>query len=252
MKSYFKHILSVCATLALLASVSSCGDKADFLQSLSPAGGARVKFYHSAADAVGVDILIDDKKYSGVNTVAPAVPTPLTYTGSYPNIDYGMVTAGTIKVKVNTAVAPIATVLAADLPVEEGKYYSIFAYGVAPTYKALVVNDVLEASDKSKAYIRLVNLVSSNTATPTQYDLLYNGVQIASATFGATSGNFIPVDGILFNTTAQTIQLRVSGTTTIAASGTIQPYGGKFYTYIARGIVASTKTPPTLGLSVNL
>ena len=167
-------------------------------------------------------------------------------------MDYGIVAPGTAKIKINTAVAPVTTVIAADLPVEDGKYYSIFAYGVSPTYKALVVPDALEAPDKSKAYIRLVNLVSSNTTTPTQYDLLYNNVQIATANFAGTSGSFIPVDGIVFNGVAITVQLRVSGTTTIAASGTIQPYGGKLYTFVARGIVANAKTPPALSLSVNL
>ena len=62
MKSYFKSIIVAFGTLALLTTVSSCGDKADFLQSLSPASGARVKFYHAAADAPAVDILVNDVK----------------------------------------------------------------------------------------------------------------------------------------------------------------------------------------------
>ncbi len=252
MKSYIKQIIGVFGMATMLSLVSSCGEKADFLKSVVPAGGARIKFYHAASDAPGVVIQVNGANYSGVNTVSPAAAAPLVYFSAYPAVDYGMLTAGTAKISINTAAAPVATVLAADLPVEDGKYYSVFAYGIKPNYRALVVPDVLVPADKSKAYVRLVNLVSTFATTPTRYDLLVNGVQIGTADFGATSGNFIPVDAIAFAGTAQTVQLRITGGTTIAALGTLQPYPGKFYTFIARGNLLNATTLPALSVSTNL
>ncbi|WP_332369319.1 hypothetical protein [Spirosoma telluris] len=65
MKYTINYVLLLVTGLFMLA----CGDKANFLDSVAPATGARVKFYHLAPDLAGVDVYVNDQKFSGVNTV---------------------------------------------------------------------------------------------------------------------------------------------------------------------------------------
>ncbi|GAB3896295.1 hypothetical protein GCM10028825_41820 [Spirosoma agri] len=226
----------------------ACGNEANFLNSVAPASGARVKFYHLAPDAAGIDIYLNDQKFSGVNTVPPAVAAPLSYTNSFPNQDYATVTPGTVKVKIvapaSTTATTDATLATTDLTTQADTYYSVFLYGVSPTYSSLVLTDNLTAADPTKAYVRLINLVSGADASAT-YDLAINGVVVAAGVAplkGAATFTAIPAIG--YATTAVPVQLRAAGTTTVVGTTTltIQPYAGRFYTFIARGLVGGTGT----------
>ena len=252
-----KHTINfflLCLTGLLMLA---CGDKANFLTSVTPATGARVKFYHAAPDAAGVDIYVNDQKFSGVNTVPPAVAGPLTYFNSFPNQDYALLTPGTMKVKIvapaSTTGSTDATLLTTDLNAQADTYYSVFLYGTAPTYSSLVLNDNLTAPDPTKAYVRFVNLVSGD-ATAATYDLAINGTVVAA---GITplkgAATFIPIPAIAYATTAVPVQLRAAGTTTVVgAATTLQPYAGRFYTYVARGVAGGTATKAvTLSASTN-
>ncbi|MFN8354765.1 MAG: DUF4397 domain-containing protein [Spirosomataceae bacterium] len=241
MKKYISKLFASAGVVALMLTLNACGDQYDFLTSVQPAAGARVKFYHAAPDAPGVDIFVNDQKFSGVLTTPPAAAGSITYFNSFPNVDYGTIAAGTAKVKVQTATSPAVAVLSADLPIEDGKFYSVFAYGISPTYGAVVFNDKFDVVDKSKAYVRIVNLVAGTPAP--KYDLVVNGNVVATnVDFSANKADFLPIDAIAYAATAQTVQIRTAGTTTVIASTTIQPYAGKFYTFIARGQVGGTGT----------
>ncbi len=249
MKQYIKQLALSTGFVSLMLGLGACGDEYDFLTSVQPAEGARVKFYHVASDAPGVNIFVNDKKFSGILTTPPAAAGSLTYFNSFPNVDYGSLPAGTAKIKVETAAAPVLPVLAADLPVEDGKYYSVFAYGASPTYGALVLNDKFDLADKSKAGVRLINLVAG--ATSPKYDLVVNNNVIASGIdFAANKADFLPIETIAYAATALTVQIRAAGTATVVASTTIQPYSGKFYSFIARGQVGGTGTK-AIALSVS-
>jgi hypothetical protein len=244
MKKYFHSFLTAVTTLALLAGASACQEEHDFLRTIEPATGARVKFYHVAPDAPGIDILLNDKKFSGVNTVPPATPVAVTYFSSFPNLDYGLISPGSTNVKIVPSATPATAVISATVPVEDGKYYSVFAYGLAPTYSALVLTDNLTPADKNQAYVRLVNLVApSATAAAPSYDLVLNGSVVATNVRpGTASGEFVGVPAIAFGAAAVPVQIRTAGTTTVIASGTLQPYSSKFYTFIARGQLGGTGT----------
>ena len=234
----------------------SCGDKADFRNSVVPATGARVKFYHAAPDAAGVDIYVNDQKFSGVNTVPPAAPALLTYFNSFPNQDYALVTPGTAKVKVvmpaSTTAATESTLATTDLTTQADTYYSVFLYGTAPTYNTLTLTDNLTVKDPAQAYIRLVNLVAGTDAAAT-YDLAVNGTVVVSGIAPLKgSATFIPIPAIAYATTAVPVQIRPAGASTVIASTTVQPYAGRFYTLVARGIVGGTSTKAiTLSISTN-
>ncbi|MCK8492577.1 MULTISPECIES: DUF4397 domain-containing protein [Spirosoma] len=253
MRSILTTLLLVSAGLLLLA----CGDEANFLNSVAPATGARVKFYHLAPDAAGIDIYVNDQKFSGVNTVPPATSLPLSYTNSFPNQDYATITPGTAKVRAvapaSTTASSDATLATTDLTVQDNTYTSVFFYGNSPTYNSLVLTDNLTAADPTKAYVRLINFVSGADASAT-YDLAINGVVVASGIAPLKgSAAFTAIPSIAFATTAVPAQLRLTGTTTVVGTAyTIQPYAGRFYTFIARGVVGGTGTrAPNLTISTN-
>ncbi len=235
----------------------SCGDTADFRSSVVPATGARVKFYHAAPDAAGIDIYVNDQKFSGVNTVPPAVSAPLTYFNSFPNQDYALLTPGTAKVKVvtpaSTTATTDATLVTTDLTTQADTYYSVFLYGTAPTYSTLTLTDNLTPQDPAQAYIRFINLVSGADAAAT-YDLFVNGT-VAVSGIAPLRGvaTFVPIPAIGYATTAIPVQLRLAGTTTVVGTAiTLQPYASRFYTVVARGIVGGTTTKAvTLSVSTN-
>ena len=231
------QILTVCSFAFLL----SCGDKSDNEQNVTPADGARVKFYHLAPDVAGVTIFANDQKLSGALTVSPFPPatqlTPNTigYGGTFPNLDYAVLAGGTTKIKVvapATASTPEVQAISAELPFESNKFYSVYAFGVSPSYSALVLNDDFTAADPKKAYVRFINLV--NTTTPTNYDLSVNGVNVfTGVAFKGTSAAFTAIDPITYGSTKVTVTAK-AGTTSISGSSTfsLQPYAGRFYTII--------------------
>jgi Domain of unknown function (DUF4397) len=256
-------IFNKIASLTLLISMvmlSACGDKADFFSALTPADGARLKFFHAASDAPGVNIVVNDKQLSGINTTPPNAPALLAYGASFPVSttagEYAVVPAGTasIKVVVPTTNAPDVTAVAASLPVENGKFYSIFATGTAPTYGAVVLNDVFDTPDPKKAYFRFVNVLGASATTG--YDVWVNGVVVGKGiTSTSTSAPWAVVDPIVYSGAAVTVVVRPAGsasTATALASGTIQPYAGRFYTVVMRGVIGGTGTKvPAITIAVN-
>ena len=255
MKTNISKTIGLFVVVLLLGACG--GETNNPYKDISPAQGARVKFYHAAPDAPAIDIYVNDQRLSGINTIPPATAGSLAYFNSYPLQDYASIAPGTAKTKV---VAPVSatnptetTVLTADIPVEDGKYYSVFAYGAGAKPEAILWADNLMATDKSKAYIRFLNLI---TGTPVGgYDLAINGVVVyKNIDYKAGSANFIALEPIAFGATAIAIQLRAAGTATVVSATTLQPYAGRFYTFIGRGLV-SEKTGakiPTLSVSVNL
>jgi Domain of unknown function (DUF4397) len=254
MKNNISKILSLFIVALLLGACG--GETNDPYKDIAPAQGAHVKFYHVAPDAPAVDVYVNDQRLSGIYTVPPAVASSLAYFNSFPIQDYAAIASGTAKTKIVVPVSATnpaeTTALAADIPVEDGKYYSVFAYGAGAKPEALLWADNLTAPDKSKAYIRFVNLVAG---TPVGgYDLAVNGVVLyKNVDYKAGSPNFLAIDPITFGATAIAIQLRAAGTSTIVSSTTLQPYSNRFYTFIGRGLVGGTGAKiPILSVSVNL
>ncbi|GAB4032508.1 DUF4397 domain-containing protein [Spirosoma gilvum] len=239
-----KQIINLISVLCLSLFLLACGDKANFLDSVAPATGARVRFYHVAPDLGGIDIYVNDQRFSGVNTVPPAVAAPLSYTNSFPNQDYALLTPGTSKVKIvipaSTTASSDATIATTDLTTQSDVYYSVFLYGTSPNYSTLTLTDNLTASDPSKAYVRLVNFVSGTDADAT-YDLVVSGTVVVTGVAPIKgAATFVAIPAIAYGTTAVPIQLRLTGTTTVVTTATLQPYAGRFYTFVAKGIVGGT------------
>ncbi len=242
----------------------SCGNKVDFEQSISPATGARLKFYHAAPDAPGLNIFANDTKISGANTVSPFPPavqtTPnlLVYGTSFPNIDYAALAAGSTNIKVSvpaTATTTETVAVTATGTFDDGKYYSVYTYGVSPSYNALILTDDFTVVDPKKAYVRFVNLLNPSSTVPTpNLDLIVNGVTVSTGVgFADKNAAFTPIDPVAYGGTKAVVSVKSTALSLVAPSNfSFQPYAGRFYTIYIGGIIGNTGAKaPTLYLSIN-
>ncbi|WP_428660650.1 DUF4397 domain-containing protein [Runella sp.] len=250
MKHYlfiFKCLLFVGISSPVL--FSCIGESTDQLAIVTPASGARVKFHHTIVDGPGLSVLVNNRQFTGVLTVAPATPGVITYGSIYPAVDYAVIEAGSAKVEVIVpAVGTTAqtTVMSGTVPLEADKYYSVFAVGSPATpgsLEPLIVEDKLTPADTSKAYLRVVNTIV-NTATG--YDVGFNGTYpaaMANVLYKNVS-DFVPIPPVASGGAALPIQVRLNGTTAnlAASTFTLAPVKGRFYTVLLRGRVGGTGT----------
>ena len=246
------HILSISLLTTLL--LGSCGDKSSFLTQIAPADGAKVKFVHAAPDAPGVAIFVNDRKVSGILTVAPTTPGTIAYGGVFPSTDYAILSAGTAKVKITTPSVSDATLLTGDVNLESGKYYTVIATGLAPSYAPFVVQDNIPALSGNKVFFRVINLIANST----DVEVSIAGSVAATGIKHKEGGDkFIAYDLPGFTNTSATVVLSVktNGTSTATTAGTVTSIGtityagvtpGRVYTIITRGILA-TQAPDALG-----
>jgi hypothetical protein len=251
-------IYSIFAILATFFIMSACGDETNSFGIYSPATGGRVKFIHSAPDVAGIDIYVNDKKFSGVNTATGATPALLTFGNAYPSTaEYATIPVGKAKIGVVVPSLNNATGIAADLNVEEGKYYSVFATGIAPTYTPLVLEDKLPAPSGKNIYVRVINLIPNSTSA----EFTVNGITIATGVgYKNTDNTFIavPIDAFTSGSISVPFSTKILGgvavvTSSTTLTGTIP---GRVLTFIVRGVLTTdaknpTKYTPTLTVYVN-
>ncbi len=231
----------------------SCGDEHDPLRNITPAQGARIKFIHASPDAPEVDIYVNDVKVSGVLTIPPATPGVLTYPGLFPGSEYVTVAPGTASVK---AVLPQtgATALAAELPLQDGQYYSVFAVDSAKKLSVLVLEDYVDGSlADSKSYLRFVHLIPNGAET----DLAFSAGTTFTASGAQTLFTTIGFKGVANYTAIEpgtySFQLRNAGTITGLTTLASQTFeANRTYTLYARGFVGGTATKaPALTRYIN-
>lgn len=249
MKQYHSIIKNLLFAGALTVGLFACiGESSDQLTIVTPASGARVKFHHAVADGPGISILVNNRQFSGVLTTAPATPGVITYGNFFPANDYATIEAGSAKVEVivpASGTTAQTTIISGTVPLEANKYYSVFAIGsaAAASLEPLVVEDKLTPADTSKAYLRVVNTISNAT---TGYDVGFNGAYAAATTNVAykKATDFVPITPTAIGAAALPIQVRLNGTTTnlAAATFTLAPVKGRFYTVLLRGRVGGTGT----------
>ena len=241
-------IYSIFAILATLFTMSACGDETNSFSIYSPATGGRVKFIHSAPDLPGVDIYVNDKKFSGVNTATGATPVLLTVGSAYPSTaEYATIPAGKAKIGVVVPSLNNATGIAADLTVEEGKYYSVFATGIAPTYAPLVLEDKLPTTSGKNIYVRVINLVPNSTSA----EFTVNGITIATGVgFKNTDNTFIavPIESFTTGTISVPFNAKILGGVAplaLASSSIATIFPGRVITFIVRGVLTTDAKNPT-------
>lgn len=240
------RIFSILALTALTFFAASCGDETNSYQNITPASGAKIKFIHAAPDVAGIDIYVNDKKFSGVTTSPPAAPTLLTYGNAFPSTaEYATLAAG--KAKVGVFVPSLnVTALAADVNVEEGKYYSVFATGIAPTYAPFVLEDKIPAPSGKTIFVRVVNLIPNSTSA----EFTVNGQVIATGVpFKNADAAFVavPID-FTSGTISVPFVYKALGGVTPFVSTTLTVAGlfpGRAVTFYLRGALTTDAKNPT-------
>jgi Domain of unknown function (DUF4397) len=249
---YFKNILKSTTVLGVGIALFSCGDEHSVLQNLTPADGAKVRFIHAAVDVGNVEVSINDKKFTGVLTVSPALPGTIAYGGGYPvlgtaNTEYARMPAGTNKVTVKavaTATTPEVSI-SGEVKAENDKAYSIFAVGQAPNVTPLVITDNLPLPTGNNFFVRLVNLVPNSTTA----ELSLGGVQVVKdITFkGGEAFVSLPIVNYTVGTIFTGYSVTVNGdkvpsVTLNSASNITNIIPGRVITVFVRGLVGGTGT----------
>ncbi|POY37745.1 hypothetical protein C3L50_14360 [Flavobacterium alvei] len=284
MKNIFNTIKKAVFPLLGVVLIVSCGDEHNFTpyESSAPENAANVKFIHTAVGASGtnfqVNYFMGVEKISSVG-VTVGLPIGITMGSVYPVTLYSLVQSGdqpfsavTPKIAATATVAEIPAVdrFVGKLVTEKGKYYSNFLIGSLPnvtpvTYSTYQVNDDFSpVLDKTKAYIRFINVISNTPVAG--YDLgIIKTTSISGATpvvnqeiqtyknvtFKGGSEVFIPIEAQdPTDARGYQIQLRVAGSATnnptlaapalvanLANSGTgiLVPRAGRVYTIFCRG-----------------
>jgi hypothetical protein len=211
MKKVFLAFAPVMMIAAIMTTSSCKKDEATF---------ANVLVAHASPDAPGVDLLIDNSK---VNSAALTFPA---------NTGYLQVETGTRNVKVNVT-GTSTTVINADLALEEGKNYSVFAVNAVANIEPLVLVDDLTAPASGKAHVRFVHL--SPNAPPVDVALDGSDVVFENTAFKGSTA-FKPLDAGPYD-----LEVRVAGTTTVALDlPSITLQAGKIYTVFAKGFLSGT------------
>lgn len=211
MKNKMTFFISA-ALIASMAIFTSCEEEKTY---------ADVMVIHASPDAPGVDLLVDDVKQ---NTA------PLTYPN---NTGYLNLESGTVNIKVNAA-GTSTSVINANLDLEEGKNYSVFAVGALASITALALEDDLTTPASGKAHVRFVHL--SPTAPAVDICVASSGAKVFSNVAFKGYTAFTPLNaGDYF------LDVRVAGTSTVAlVLPKITLQAGKIYTVFAKGFLAGT------------
>ena len=140
--SYFKILITLMTVFASLAFVS-CSDDADDMMDPITEGSALVRVVHTSYDAPAVDVSVDG---------AVAISN-LAYGATS---GYAEVPAGERNVQVTPAGATTPVVIDADLTLEDGNEYTVYAVGPLSAIEAVVSVDA-RTPNSAKAKVRLVH-----------------------------------------------------------------------------------------------
>jgi hypothetical protein len=210
MKKWMKLML-----LAMLPAMAftSCDDDDEVVLE-----NASVMVVHASPDAPGVDLLINNTK---INNAALMFPS---------NTGYLNVPSGTQNVKINAA-GTSTTVIEANLDLEPGEDYSVFAINTLDNIEPLVLEDDLTAPADDMAHVRFVHLSPDAPAVDIAVQggpVLFSNREFKSAT------DFTPVAAGTY-----TLEVRPAGTTTVALTiPDVMIMDGMIYTVFARGFLS--------------
>jgi hypothetical protein len=294
MKNIFNHFKKLIIPVLGLLAFTSCGDENDqtpYQTKDGIANASNVKFVHAAVGPNGTNFQINyftgTEKISAVG-VTTGVPVGMSYGAQYPvPINYVLMKPGTQPLKIATPATPAVTIYDGNIVTETGKYYTSFLLSTPPSvtppvYSLYQLNDDLSVADldKTKAYIRFINVISNSA--PAGYDLgLIKETSIAGAT-PVTTQEIYTYKNVTFkggnekyiaiepqdpkDTRGYQLQVRVAGSptnvpgtitgTTIAnlanspASAAFIPRAGRVYTIYCRGIIGGLPNATTNAPSV--
>ncbi len=245
---YFKNIIQSTIVFGVGITLFSCGNEHSVLQNLTPAEGAKVRFVHAAVDVGNVELSVNDKKFTGLLTISPAVPGTIAYGGGYPvlgtaNTEYARMPAGTNKIKVTAVGTTPEVSITGEVKAENDKSYSIFAVGQAPNVSPLVLNDNIPQPSGTSFFVRLVNLVPNSTTA--ELSLAGNLVVKDIPFKGGEAFITLPIPNYTLGTVFTGYSVTVNGDkipsiTLNSASNITNIIPGRVITIFVRGLVGGT------------
>lgn len=185
---------------------------------------ANVMVVHASPNAPAVDVRVND----AVVKANLAYPT---------NTGYLQANAGATNLKVSPT-ATTTYVINANVTLDAGKNYSVFAIDSVSKIKAAVVADDLTAPAAGKAHVRFFHL--SANAPAVDIALKGGAVLFPNRTFNdqtnAALTAFTPLNAGTYN-----LEVRVAGTNTAVLDlPNITLASGKIYTVFAKGFLGGT------------
>jgi len=244
------------AVLAISFTIIACEKKSGYVDPSLPATGAKVKFINTSWNSPGVIFYGTDTimKFSAGTTATGGLLTGTTFNQTYPSNDYAVLPAYDNKLRIrvaqNATVTPGVFMELNNVKFEEGKNYSVFLVDSFPTVTTLVLNDDLKNFNTltdSTYSARFVNTIFGSPA-----------VDIFSVRENAVLASNIPYKGFTeFKTlkvwsSADEMQVRLAGTTTVLAKIAFTPTIQRTYTLFARGRYGNTTTAiPALSFYTN-
>lgn len=228
-----KNPYKLLALIALTATISACGSENDILRNQVSATGARVKILHAIPDGPAIDLFVNDAKVNGA---------AVTYGTNFPGNEYAVVAPGSAVVRVSTVASGTVAaqaIVSATAPVEADKYYTMAAAGTVAAPTAVVFADDVSLPDVSKAYYRVINLISGGLAV--DFGPATGAPLIANVAAGKAS-DFVAVVPSATLGSAYTFQVRPTSTTALVGTALVNvtPGIGRKYTILVRGIAGRT------------
>ena len=123
MKLKIKNITFAITTCCFALFLNACGDEAT-LDLVTPATGARVKFYHGVPGGSAYTVLLNGQKWTSL-LVSSKYTDSVNLGGLFPSIDYATVPAGSAKFTMRQPLSadPAGTTVAeGTFNVVDGKY----------------------------------------------------------------------------------------------------------------------------------
>ena len=243
------------ASLVICIGFTACEKNTGYIDPSLPALGAKVKFINTSWNAPGVIFYGTDTlmKFSAAAAATGGLLQGTTFNQTYPSNDYALLAPYDnnlrIRVAQNATVSPGVFFDLGKIKFEEGKNYSVFLVDSFPTVTTLVLNDDLKNFNSigdSTYRARFVNTIFGAPA-----------VDIFSVRENAVLASNIPYKGytdfkdLKVWSTADEMQLRIAGTSTILAKLAFTPKIQKTYTLFARGRFGSTTAAPSLSFYTN-
>jgi hypothetical protein len=238
------------ATTVLSIVFAGCEKGTGYVDTSLPAAGAKVKFINASYNAPSVIFYGRDTtfKFSAALAGTGGVIQGTGVGATYPSNDYAVFApyndALKVKIPTNSTVSPGSVFDLGNLKIDDGRNYSVFLADSFPAISTVVVPDELKNFNSigdSSYSARFVNLIYGVPSGPAVdiFSKNENAVILSNIPYkGATSFKDLKVFS-----TADEIQVRAAGTTTIIAKLAFTPTGKKTYTWFARGRAGATASP---------
>jgi hypothetical protein len=232
---------SIIAALLCAAAISACGDPAVNTITEPPAASSRIRFFHFAPSAPGVNFYANDTKMTAiVSTTGTESTTGTAYSGVAAGGAYNVIAPGAYTLSGRIAATTDKDLAISSVPVTIGDdtYYSFYLSGIYSTATKtadafLVVDPVVPPTDFSVATVRFVHAISNaNPMTLYVVDTLTKVESVVGAqTSYKSAGAFTAIPRGVYD-----LRTRYAGVTTNAMTRPAVTFlGGRVYTVTARG-----------------